>query len=108
MSNKAQQGEECVILSFKLNDGEFGSFDEREAAFALEDQLENATTASHYIEYDGHEFGGGWCKFYFYGSSAKLMSAGLLSILRTISIPKGSFLSQRFGPPGAKEQNVPL
>jgi hypothetical protein len=92
-----------------LSDQEFGSFDERENAFSLEDRLRDAVMDSAIGEYDGHEFGEGWCRFYIYGADADALAEVVIPILRGFSPPPaGSFIVKRFGPPGARQQEVQL
>ena len=100
--------QEAAILSIKLSDEEFGSFEDREAAFALEDRLEEVLSETDEIEYDGHEFGGGWCKLYFYGPEAKRIADALRPALRSRELAAGSTLVLRFGPPGAREKRLRL
>jgi len=98
----------AVVIHLKLSDQEFGSFDEREGAFTLEDQLEDAVIDLAIGEYDGHEFGEGWCRFYIYGDDANVMADAVLPIVRELSPPSGSFVVKRFGPPGARQEEVQL
>ena len=100
--------EHAVIIHLKLSDDEFGSFDEREAAFALEDRIDQAITSSGVGEYDGHEFGQGWCKFYIYGRDAGLLTAIILPVVKTSSLPRGSYLAKRSGPAGTPADVVML
>lgn len=76
---------------------EFGLFDEREQAFTLEDGLEGAVSSAAVGDYDGHEFGDGWCRFYIYGEDANVVAAAVLPIVRNFSPLRGSFLVKRFG-----------
>jgi hypothetical protein len=98
----------AVIIHLKLSDLEFGSFEERETAFRLEDRLESAVEDSGLGEYDGHEFGKGWCQFYIYGGDANVIADTVLPVVRTFALRVGSFVVKRFGPPGAREDQVPL
>lgn len=100
--------EHALIVHIKLSDQEFGSFDERENAFTVEDRLQDAVKDLEVGEYDGHEFGEGWCRFYIYGDDADAMAEAVLPILREFSPPAGSFVAKRFGPPGAQQQEVQL
>jgi hypothetical protein len=102
------QRQHAVVIHLKLSDEEFGSFDERENAFTLEDRLEDAVTDSAIGEYDGHEFGDGWCRFYIYGDDANVMADAVLPLVRNLSPRTGSFVVKRFGPPGAPQEEMPL
>jgi hypothetical protein len=98
----------AVIVHLKLSDQAFGSFDERERAFALEDRLEDALSRSAVAEYDGHEFGGGWCRFYVYGDDANAIATLVAPIVAQFSRSPSSVLIKRFGPPGAPQEECPL
>lgn len=102
------QRQQAVVIHLKLSDNECGSFAERETAFTLEDRLEAAVTGSAIGEYDGHEFGEGWCRFYIYGDDANVMADAVLPVVRSFSSPNGSFVVKRFGPPGAPQEEIPL
>jgi len=102
------QRQHAVVIHLKLSDQEFGSFEEREDAFTLEDRLEDVVTDSASGEYDGHEFGEGWCRFYIYGDDADVMAEAVLPVVREFSPPTGSFVVKRFGPPGARQEEVQL
>jgi hypothetical protein len=106
-AGRAQQ-QQAVVIHLKLSDDEFGSFDERDDAFTLEDRLEGTVAETAIGEYDGHEFGEGWCRFYIYGNDANVMADAVLPIVRNVSPRTGSFLVKRFGPPGARQEEVPL
>ena len=98
----------AVIIHLKLSDLNFGSFEERETAFRLEDRLESALTDVGVGEYDGHEFGSGWCQLYIYGASANAIADAILPVVRAFAPRAGSFVVKRFGPPGAPEEQLPL
>jgi hypothetical protein len=104
---RAQQ-QQAVVIHLRLSDEAFGSFDERESAFTLEDRLGDAIADSAIGEYDGHEFGEGWCRFYMYGDDANVIADAVLPVVRNVSPRPGSFLVKRFGPPGARQEEMPL
>ena len=100
--------EQAVIVHMKLSDGTFGTPTEREAALALEDRLEDVIGQATGGEYDGHEFGEGWCKFYMYGDNAEMLANVIAEPLRSMEFLEGSFLVQRVGPPGSPETTTKL
>lgn len=74
--------EQAVIVHYELSDDEFGSADEREAVYALEDRLMAAIDAKGAGELDGNEFGGGEVVLYAYGPDALRLFAVMESTLR--------------------------
>lgn len=58
-----------VITHLPLSDDEFGTEEERESVYELEDRLEGAAAAVG-GDHDGHEFGGGEAVLYTYGPDA--------------------------------------
>lgn len=99
---------EAVIVRLRLSDDEFGEWEEREAAYAVEDRLIEAFEACDAGSVDGHEFGAGFATIYVYGPSADRMAAIVLATVTGAQHRAGSVLIKRFGPPGAREQSVPL
>lgn len=105
MSTKAEQ---ALLVFVKLSDDGFGEYGEREAIFDLEEKIEAAVKESNVGEYDGHEFGNGWGKLYVYGADARRLADIVLPIIRDSAPPAASYVVQRFGPPGAREERVEL
>ncbi len=103
-----EQRQQAVVVHLKLSDEGLGAFDEREKAFALEDRLEEIIAGLAIGEYDGHEFGEGWCRLYIYGDDANRIGEAIIPVVRDASPPPGTFLVKRFGPPGARQEEVPL
>jgi hypothetical protein len=103
-----ERAEEALVIHLKLSDTEFGSFEERERAFSIEDRLESALRNAAQGEYDGHEFGDGWCRFYLYGEDANALAEAVLPVLTSFATLPGSFVLKRFGPPGSNEERISL
>ncbi|MGH3332064.1 MAG: hypothetical protein ACRDPJ_12255 [Nocardioidaceae bacterium] len=75
--------EQAVIVHYALSDDQFGSADEREAVYALQDRLMAAIDARGGVgEFDGNEFGGGEVVLYAYGPDALRLFAAMESTLR--------------------------
>ena len=105
MSSSAS--DQAVIVQMRLSDDEFGSPEERQHAIDVEDRLREAL-ADAAAEYDGHEFGEGWCRFYIYGDNANDTANLVLAVLREADLSRRSFyrIVKRFGPPGARQEEV--
>lgn len=99
---------EAVIVRLRLSGDEFGEWEEREAAYAIEDRLIAALEGTGSGEFDGHEFGGGFATLYMYGPSADRIATVVLSSLAGLEHRAGSVVIKRFGPPGSFEEIVPL
>jgi hypothetical protein len=99
---------EAVIVRLKLSDDEFGEWHEREAAYAIEDRLRQALEVGDVGELEGHEFGAGFATVYLYGPSADLLAKVVLSSLSGTGHRAGSVLIKRLGPPGSREEVLPL
>ena len=92
--------EQAVLIHIPLSNGEFGTDEEQEAVFALEEELSEAVEGSGLGEFDGNEFGGGECVFYIYGASADALYAVVEPILRTRPIAARGFAIRRYGEAG--------
>ena len=101
MTNQQQ----AVIVHIKLSDDEFGDGPERMAAYEVEDRLLEGIAAG-VGEVDGHEFGGGYAKIFLYGTSAETLFVVVLPILAASNLRHGSFVTKRYGPPGATEERI--
>ena len=104
MSEQERQAEEALIVRLKLSDEEFGEWFEREAAYALEDRLIQLFASGSFGEFDGHEFGSGFATLFMSGPSAERMGKAVLSVLDGVTVPRGSVMTKRFGPPGSREE----
>ena len=100
--------EQALIVSIRLSDASFGTHEEREKLFKLEDKLITAIKSSSAGEYDGNEIGGGTFTMYMYGASTARLWEVVSPIIRTLPPATGSYAIERYGGPGAKEDRIPL
>ncbi len=100
--------EQAVLVWIKLSDEAFGSGDDEDIVFALEDELVAAIGEQGAGEFDGNEFGDGGCTLYMYGRSADCLFEVIAPILRAASLPLGSYVVKRYGDPGAPEERILL
>ncbi len=100
MSNQA------VYVHIPLSDDEFGTFEEREAVYALEDELLAVIAASEADELDGHEFGGGEGVIFLYGPDADALYMTIEPVLRASPIAKGGFAVKCYQPDDPNSADV--
>lgn len=105
---QAAVGEEALIAKIKLNAGNLGSAEEIQRISDLEDQLEKALKAANAGEFDGDEYGEGFCTIYLFGPSAERLAKVALPILKNFRAPARSFVIKRYGKPGAKQERIEL
>jgi len=96
--------EQALLVFLRLSDDTFGTAEDRERVFELEDQLTTAVKDAAAGEYDGHEFGSGWGVLYLYGADAKQLAEIVEPIVRRFGPRDGSYLVQRYGGTGAREE----
>ncbi len=108
VEDDSERDEHAVLVYLKLSDDEYGTTEERERVFELEDRLEDAITRRGAGEFDGNEFGGGFGELYMYGPNADTLSDAISETLRAFPKADGSYLVKRYGPPGATEQRIEL
>jgi hypothetical protein len=63
----------------------------------IEVHLEQAIRKAGVGEFDGDEFGGGFCVLYMYGPDADKLAAVVLPILRSTRPEPGSYVVKRYG-----------
>lgn len=105
--DRAETAEQALIVKIKLEGGHSGSR-EAQRISDLEDQLEKAIKTANVGEFDGDEFGDGFCAIYMYGPDAEKLAAVTLPILKTFHPPAGSFVIKRYGQAGAKQERLEL
>jgi len=101
--------EQAVIVHIKLNADQFGSSQEREAVFALEDQLEASIADGGAGEFDGDEFGDNKCVLFMYGPDADRLFTIIEPILKSTPLASGGYAIKRYGEasdPNASEVRV--
>jgi hypothetical protein len=104
--------EQAVITHLPLSNDGFGSAEEREAVFALEDRLTEAATRLG-GEHDGNEFGAGEAILYTYGPDADALLGAVRESLTGSGFPvrQGAFAIKRYGragDPDARQERVSL
>ena len=100
--------EQAVILKLKLTSGQMGSNDERERIHVLEDHLADSIKRSSAGEFDGDEYGDGYCTIYMYGPSAEALFRAIQPVLTGYPAPAGSYALKRYGKPGSRQDRIPL
>jgi len=100
--------EQAVIVKIRLNSGDMGNSEERKQILILEDQLAAAIKGSGAGDFDGDEFGSGFCTIYMYGPSADRLFAVVQPVLKKFRAPAGSYVIKRYGKPGAKQERVAM
>jgi hypothetical protein len=75
---------------------------------ALEEQLATAIKEARAGDYDGDEFGSGFCTIYIYGPNADSLFTAVQPVLKKFHAPVGSYLIKRYGKPGAKQERVEI
>jgi hypothetical protein len=63
--------EQAVILKLKLTSGKIGSDEERQRIQVLEGRLADSIKRFAVRDFDGDEYGDGYCMIYMYGPSAE-------------------------------------
>jgi hypothetical protein len=94
--------DQALLIKIRLEQDGFGSPEERAGMALLAGQLISAI--SGFGEFDGDEWGAGFCTFYVYGPSADQLFDAALSVLRAYPIRQGSRIIRRYGPKGARER----
>jgi len=63
--------DQAPIIKIRLSDDDWGTKEDEDRMFELDDELRDAITKAQVGEYDGHEFGTGNFTVYIYGASAE-------------------------------------
>lgn len=96
--------EHAVILHYKLSDDEYGSEDERESIYELEERLGESIEAARAGEFDGNEFGGGEAVLYMYGPDKDQLWRAVESAAREFPLRPAYALLRAGGPDTSPEQ----
>jgi hypothetical protein len=91
------QLEQAVIVHLRLSDGGFGSLEDRDCLFELQDKIAAAIQAADAGELDGDEFGEGECVLFMYGPSADRLFAAIEPLLRSSLSAVGGYAIKRYG-----------
>ncbi len=108
VSSGTSDTQHAVIVNFPLSDDSLGNFEDDAIAEALSAKIIHVLSNTSVGEWDGHEFAGGWARFFCYGSNADVLFDRLATVLFDETLPAGSYAMKRYGPPGAREQTVSL
>ena len=100
--------EQAVILKVKLASGQMGTGDEGQRIHDLEGQLSDAINRSAVGQFDGDEYGDGYCTIYMYGPSAEALFAAIKPALKGFHAHAGSYALKRYGKPGSRQDRIPL
>jgi hypothetical protein len=100
--------EQAFVLHLKLSDEKYGDIAEREAVYAIENDIGDAVARERVGEYDGHEFGGGYARLYIYGPNAETLAAIAVPIVQRRRLAAGSYGVKRYGTPGSREIRISL
>jgi hypothetical protein len=100
--------EQAVILKLKLASGQMGSDEESQRIHDLEDRLADSIKWSAVGDFDGDEYGDGYCTIYIYGPSAEALFRAIEPALKNYPAHAGSYVLKRYGKPGSKQDRIPL
>ena len=100
--------QQAVLVYIKLLKGPWGGPDERRALERLEDRLEEVIDESGVGEFDGNEVGEGFWRLFTYGSNADRLFDVIVPIVRSWTVPPGSYVIKRYGQPGEEEHRFDL
>ena len=100
--------EQAVIVNIRLTSGDMGNAEEHRRIAALEEQLVAAIKEAGAGEFDGDEFGNGFCTIYMYSPSADRLFTVVQPVPKKFHAPTGSYLIKRYGKPGAKQERVEI
>lgn len=101
-------GEQALLVFLRLSDDTFGTAEDRERIFELEDEMAAAVKDAAAGEYDGHEFGDGWGVLYLYGPDATHLAKIAVPLVRRFGPRVGSYFVQRYGGTGAREERMAI
>jgi len=100
--------EQAIIVNIRLTSADKSNAEERKRIAALEEQLAAAIKDSGTGDFDGDEFGNGFCTMYLYGPSADRLFTVVQPVLKKFHALTGSYLIKRYGKPGAKQERVAI
>lgn len=98
----------AVLIYVKLSNDRFREKAEGQRCVEVEDRLAAAIESAKAGEFDGDEFGEGYCTIYTYSPDADRLFAAMDNVLRSWPAPAGSYVVKRYGEPGAREERIEL
>ena len=99
--------EHAVILHYKLSDDDYGTEQEREGVYELQDRLRRAIRAASAGEFDGNEIGGGKAVLYMYGHDKDRLWSAVEAEARGCPF-RPAYALLRAGGPGTTPEQVHL
>jgi hypothetical protein len=90
--------EHAVILHLPLDGGPFILGEQRDALYALENELSSAIELAEAGEFDGSDFDEGECMFYMHGPDADTLFKVIKVVLEESPIAHGGFAIKHYGP----------
>ena len=106
--SRGKEPQHAVLVYLKLANDGFGTWQDIDQIAALEDGLEAALRAVRVGEFDGDEFGQGYCTLFLYGANADRLFDAIVQPLHEFSARAGSYVIRRYGEPGAREERSEL
>jgi hypothetical protein len=104
--NPQEEFQHGVFVYIRLSDDDMGDGEQDDAIYALQEELTKLIETAAIGEFDGDEWGGGYCQLFMYGTSAdKIFDAISPMLLGNTELPI-THAVKRYGPPGAQEQVV--
>ena len=89
--------EHAVLIHLKLQHGEFGSTEEREAIHELEDELSDAIEDAGVGKFDRDDFGKGESILYMHGPDADRLFDVIQPLLKRSALTNGGYAIKRYG-----------
>ena len=99
--------EHAVIVSIKVPEDEAASQMFMDKIAEVEEQLLVAIAEAGIGEFDGNEFGDGFCRLYLYSDDADHLLQPVLPIMRMHALP-GSHVTTRYGGLGSRQETIDL
>lgn len=100
--------EQCVKIIVKLSNEEQGTQHDFIIMQQIGILLRNAISRDNTGEYDGSEFGEGFCTHFIYSPDAEEALKSISRLLSDFHFDYGGHVVKRFGPPGSPEERLPL
>jgi hypothetical protein len=95
--------EQAVLVYIRLSDEQWGSQQDVQAVFDLEDRLREVIERQQLGEYDGNEIGEGFGRLFMYASDADCLFSGIEATLKAFESVNSMVVVKRYGKPGARE-----